>query len=191
MFLTPIEKPTTLKSRIAYWLTRRQFGKVITPLKVTYARVPESLPLAQAIRRFSEKGIRLDPALALLVQVHVARINGCDFCVDIGEAIANTQGISLKKFGAVERFATDPQFSERERAALAFAGEVAVDKQVRPETFARMREHFSEREIVEIAFLNAIEHFYNVLNISMGIESDGLCPIAAMPVREGARALAG
>lgn len=177
MFLTPIEKPTTLKARIAYWLTRRRFGKVITPLKVTYARVPESLPLAQAIHRFSEKGIRLDPALALLLQVHVARLNNCSFCIDIGHALAQHQGISLKKFAALPDYPTDPQFTDAERAALDFATEVTRNKHVQPQTFDRLRAHYTERDIVEMAFLNAIEHFYNVLNISMGIESDGLCPI--------------
>lgn len=191
IFLEPIEKPRGLKARLAYWLTRRQFGKIITPLKVTYARVPESLMLGQAIRKFSEKGIHLDPALALLTQVYVARLNGCSFCVDIGQALAHGQGISLKKFGAVEDYAAEPEFSERERAALDFVREVTEEKHVNPETFARMRKHFTEREIVEIAFLNAIEHFYNVLNISMGIESDGLCPIPVPGSKGRAHALAG
>jgi len=177
MFLEPIEKPRGLVARVAYWLTRRQFGKVITPLKVAYARVPEALHLGQAIKRFTTKGVKLDPALALLLQTHAARLNNCAFCIDIAQAIASGQGIALEKFGALDHFTTDPRFSDRERAGLAFVEAVTLRKRVEPETFARMREHYTEREIVEVAFLNAIEHFYNIANISLGIESDGLCPI--------------
>jgi len=38
--LSPIEKPKGLKMKLVYALTRRQFGKVITPLKVFSARLP-------------------------------------------------------------------------------------------------------------------------------------------------------
>lgn len=190
MFLDPIERPKGLIPRIAYWLTRRQFGKVITPLKVIYARVPEAMPLASAIQRFSATGVRLDPALAYLLQVHAARLNHCHFCIDIGRALAHGQGVSLAKFDALEHYRDDPQFTPRERAALAYVEEVTLNKAVAPDTFARLREHFSERDIVEIALLNAIEHYYNVANISLGIESDGLCPLRPAAAGTGERAIA-
>jgi hypothetical protein len=40
MRLKPIDKPSGLMMRIAFWMTRRQLGKVITPIKVLYPRVP-------------------------------------------------------------------------------------------------------------------------------------------------------
>ena len=61
--------------------------------------------------------------------------------------------------------------------------EATREKKVGDETFATLRKHFSEREIVEITFLNALENFYNLLNLPLGIEDDGLCAIA-----EGRRA---
>src|SRR5438046_593879 len=39
-FLPPIEKPQGLIMKLAYYFTRRQFGKVLTPLKVHSARLP-------------------------------------------------------------------------------------------------------------------------------------------------------
>jgi hypothetical protein len=38
-FLPPIEKPSGLM-KLAYYFTRREFGKVLTPLKVHSARLP-------------------------------------------------------------------------------------------------------------------------------------------------------
>jgi alkylhydroperoxidase family enzyme len=40
-----------------------------------------------------------------------------------------------------------------------------------------MQKHFNDREIVEITVLNAAENFYNLLNIPLEIEEDGLCAI--------------
>ncbi len=44
-FLPPIEKPKGLMMKLAYYFTRRQFGKVITPLKVPAARLPSAFGL--------------------------------------------------------------------------------------------------------------------------------------------------
>jgi hypothetical protein len=39
-FLSPIEQPHGLIMKLAYYFTRREFGKVLTPLKVHSARLP-------------------------------------------------------------------------------------------------------------------------------------------------------
>jgi hypothetical protein len=46
MRLEPIEQPQGLLMRIAFWMTRRQLGKVITPMKVMYPRMPGVLKLS-------------------------------------------------------------------------------------------------------------------------------------------------
>jgi alkylhydroperoxidase family enzyme len=48
-----------------------------------------------------------------------------------------------------------------------------------------VRKHFSEREIVELTWLNALENYYNLMNVPLEIEQDGLCAIAQK--RVGAR----
>jgi hypothetical protein len=45
-FLPPIEKPQRLLLKLAYYFTRRQFGKVLTPLKVHSARLPAAFGLS-------------------------------------------------------------------------------------------------------------------------------------------------
>ena len=51
-------------------------------------------------------------------------------------------------------------------------------KQVDPQTFERLAVFFSEREICEIVWLVASEHFYNMTNIGLNIHSDMLCDIS-------------
>jgi alkylhydroperoxidase family enzyme len=81
------------------------------------------------------------------------------------------------KFDALEEYRTSPLFSDAERAALDYVTELTRDKQVNPDTFARMARHYPDRAICEIVWLVASEHFYNMTNIGLNIHSDMLCDI--------------
>ena len=39
-FLAPVENPRNPMLKLVYAMTRRQFGKVLTPIKIVYARMP-------------------------------------------------------------------------------------------------------------------------------------------------------
>jgi hypothetical protein len=55
--------------------------------------------------------------------------------------------------------------------------ELTKDKNVSPDTFARLSRYYSEREVCEIVWLVASEHLYNLTNIGLNIHSDMLCDI--------------
>jgi len=176
--LAPIEHPRGFKLRLAYWGMRRWMGTVMTPVKIVNARVPESLAITTSFLKFASKGVTLDKPTQMLVADLISQINGCMFCEDLGRAFALREKMGLdRKFDALLEFRTSPLFSERERAALAYVEEATRNKKVTDETFAALRRNFSEREIVEITLLGAIENFYNLTNIPLGIGSDGFCAI--------------
>lgn len=73
-YLPPIEKPDSLMMKLAYYFTRRQFGKVITPLKVHSARLPSAFGLFYAKIPKLDKKLVLAPGLVLLIRERVASI---------------------------------------------------------------------------------------------------------------------
>jgi alkylhydroperoxidase family enzyme len=178
MRLDPIEKPKGLMMRFAYWGIRRQFGKVITPVKVVIARMPRALRLTNEIAKFELKGIRLEPELHIMVGMLASQINGCGFCMDLGRAMVVRERLGMEKVNALSEYRTSPLFSDRERAALAYVEEATLHKWVSDSTFEELRKHFSDWEIAEITWINALENYYNLINIPLEIESDGLCAIA-------------
>ena len=178
MRLAAIEKPPTLVARIAYWLSERELGRVITPMKVVYARMPALLPLAYRLVQIERKRLSLEAPLRHLAKTWVAMLNGCSFCVDIAKASAVLEHIPLEKFQSLPDWRTSPLYDDRERAALAYVEEATRNRHVSDTTFAALRKHFSEREIVELTWLNAVENFYNLMNVPLEIEEDGLCAIA-------------
>lgn len=177
-FLAPIEKPAGLIMRLVYGLTRLQFGKVLTPVKVAYARMPVAFGVFSSKISKLDKKLTIPVETALLIRERVARINVCEFCIDIARSIAITESMNEAKFDALDDYDSSPLFTDAERAALDYVTELTRDKQVQPETFERMSRYFSEREICEIVWLVASEHYYNMTNIGLNIHSDMLCDIS-------------
>jgi len=177
-FLPPIEKPKGLVMKLAYFFTRRQFGKVLTPLKVHSARLPPAFGLFYSKISKLHKKLLLSPEMVMLIREQVARINVCLFCIDIGRSLTIKASMNQAKFDALEHYGTSPLFTEAERAALEYVTELTKQKKVNPDTFARLSQHYSERAICEIVWLVASEHFYNITNIGLNIHSDMLCDIS-------------
>jgi len=177
-FLSPIEKPQSLIMKLAYYFTRQQFGKVLTPLKVHSARLPPGFGLFYAKVGKLDKKLLLPRETVLLIREQVARTNVCLFCMDIGRAFTIKASMNEAKFDALEQYRTSTLFTDKERAALDYVTELTRDKKVSPDTFARMAGYYSEREICEIVWLVASEHLYNLTNIGLNIHSDMLCDIS-------------
>ena len=177
-FLAPIEQPKGLMMKLAYFFTRRQFGKVLTPLKVHSARLPAAFGMFYAKIGTLDKKLQLPVETVLLIREQVARINVCLFCMDIGRSITIRSSINEAKFDALEEYRTSPLFSEAERAMLDYVTELTRDKKVDPAVFKRMSESYSERAICEIVWVVASEHVYNITNIGLNIHSDMLCDLS-------------
>ena len=180
MRLKPIENPKNLPVKFAFWWSKREFGKVIMPLKVIYARHPKLMLLANKIIQFQEKSVSLEPSLRLLIQTQVSALNGCAFCSDISLAQAVRKKLGAEKFIALGEAAEEKRgvFSEKESVVIAFVNEYAKDRKISDKTFETLRRFFSDTEVIEIVAMNAFEQYFNAFAVPLGIESDGLRALA-------------
>lgn len=186
-FLAPIEKPRGLMMKMVYFFTRRQLGTVITPIKVHSARMPPAFASFYGKLGRLDRKLQLPNQLAVLIREHVASINMCLFCMDATRWYITTKTPGdLARLDALPQYATSPLFTDAERAALDYAGELTRDKRVQRETFDRLAGYYSEREICDIVWLVASEHLNNMTNIGLGIGSDGLCVLAQQPGKKAA-----
>ena len=177
-YLPPIEQPRGFINKIVYSLSKKQFGKVPTPVKVVYARMPAAFGMFVAKISKLDKKLAIPVETQFLIREQVAHINVCEFCMDIGRYFVVKSSMNEAKFDALPDYRTSPLFSEAERAALDYVTELTRNRSVTAETFERLRKHYSEREICEIVWLAASEHFYNITNLGLNIHSDMLCDIA-------------
>lgn len=177
-FLAPIEKPTDPAMQQTYDFFHKTYGKVITPVKVFQARMPAAFGQFSGMISQLDKQLELPAETAMLVRERVAQLNVCLFCMDIGRAGVIQASMNEAKFDALDHYAASPLFNEGEKAVLDYVTELTRDKKVDPKVFARMRKHYSERQICEIVYLVASEHVYNMTNIGLNIHSDMLCDIS-------------
>jgi|SRR5579864_5310342 len=175
--LAPVENPRGLMMKLAYFFTRKRFGRVLSPLKIHSARLPAAFGLFYSKVAELDKKLVLPAETVMLIREQVARTNVCLFCIDIGRWATIQASMNQAEFDALESYQTSPLFTEAERAALDYATVLTKEKRVDPDAFARMSRFYTEREICEIVWLVASEHLYNMTNIGLNIHSDMLCDL--------------
>jgi AhpD family alkylhydroperoxidase len=173
--LAPIDRPKGLVLRLFNWLIRRRFGKVMMPARVIYARFGALLWRQLPLYHLFESGLSLEAELRHLIEVQVSTLNGCTFCADLHRANAQLERVAREKLSALDAYETHATFTTRERAALAYVSEIARNHCASDATFERLRVVFTEREIVEITWLQAFTTYLNRMAVPLGIGSDGFC----------------
>ena len=188
--LAPIDRPPTLFARVLFALLKRFLGRVPTPYRVVFTRMPQALFAHAMMVGVLDRRVTLDPDLKVMLESHVATLNHCTFCLDLVQALALKRNPTLReKLARLDAYRTDPIFTAGERAALAYVESIARSHHVDDATFAELRRHFDENAIVEITWVNALEQYFNAINVGLGIGSDGFCAVpVAPPLRAVARA---
>jgi len=118
-------------------------------------------------------GSSVDERLKNMVELKGAQMIGCEFCVDLGSQICRNSGFSDEELLALPRYRQSELFTEREKLALDYA--VAVMRtpvDVTDELFARMKEHFSDEQLVEITALLTLVNI-DRFNAAFGIGAAG------------------
>ncbi len=106
--------------------------------------------------------------------------------MDINSAVGRKVGLSDEKLAAVTGNSREP-FSEAELAVIDLADAmVTAPANVSDELYARLRQHFSEEQLLELAATIAFENYRARLNRLYQAESDGLYKpgIAAEPQKK-------
>jgi alkylhydroperoxidase family enzyme len=99
-------------------------------------------------------------------------------------------GASTEKVEAVlAGYRESPLFSPRERVALELAERMTYTaKRVTDSFFKRLKRHFTDEEIVELAAIVALENFRSKFNPVFGIEANGFCSLPAVSAASSAAA---
>ena len=173
--IEPPQRPA-LWIRALFFLSRLRYGRTFLPLQIA-AHVPSFLLPFMMTNQFAHGRGALPAGTRLLAMQLVGELNGCDWCIDFGRSLAGEE--LREKVVHVREFETHGAFADPERAALRYAFEAAqVPVAVSDATFAALRRHFSDRQIVELTFAVAIESFFNRVNAPLGIEAEGFCALA-------------
>ena len=91
-------------------------------------------------------------------------------------------GASAEKVeAALGDYKKSAAFSPREKLALELCERMTyTDKRVTDRFFNRLKRHFSDEELVELAAIIALENFRSKFNPVFAVEAHGFCPLPAV-----------
>lgn len=113
----------------------------------------------------------VDLGFKRLLAHFASRAAGCQYCEAHSLIAAEIHGISHEKVAAVWEYQTSPLYTEAERAALDYAlGAGSVPNGVDEALMRRVREHWSDDQIVEILAAICLYGFLNRWNDSMATD---------------------
>jgi len=122
--------------------------------------------LNQAVRY----GTEIDGQSRELAVIRVAILNKTEYVVRAhGPAYALKEGLTQAQVEAVANWQPSNLFSGHQRALLAYTDAITRDIDVPDYVFAEIRNHFTERQIVELTLLisayNMLTRFLNALKV--------------------------
>ena len=110
----------------------------------------------------------VEPQLLNLIDFRVSQINGCAYCLDMHSKDLRLAGETEQRLYTINAWRDAPFYSERERAALAWAEAVTKlkDGNVPDEVYEEARRQFSEEELVDLTVAVTTINTYNRINIA-------------------------
>src|ERR1700733_13956031 len=130
------------------------------------ASAPEIYNLLAGLGQAAAKA-GIDKSLLELVKIRASQINGCAFCVQYHILQAERLGISAGRLNLLVVWREAPQFSARERAALAWTEALTrLTEGVSDEGYAQASAEFSEKELTYLTSAIASINVWNRFGVA-------------------------
>ena len=120
----------------------------------------------------------LDPALLHLIKMRVSQINACAYCLDMHSKDARAAGETEQRLYELNAWRETPFYSERERAALAWAEALTLvhETHAPDDVYEEARKRFSEQELVSLTIAIVAINGWNRLSIGFRTVPGGYQP---------------
>jgi AhpD family alkylhydroperoxidase len=109
-----------------------------------------------------------DHKLLDLVRMRASQINGCAYCLDMHSKDARAAGETEQRLYGLSAWRETPYYSARERAALEWteALTLVAESGIPDDVYERVREQFSEDELVHLSLAIVAINGWNRLNVA-------------------------
>jgi alkylhydroperoxidase family enzyme len=163
----PEAVPDSLKPLVEQ-IKRERGGRVLNLYKLLLNSPPIAagwLHMGTAVRMESS----LSGDMRELAICRVAQISGAEYEWQAHAPIAVKEGVSQAQVDELASWRSSGVYSNAQRAVMAYAEQVTREFDADDETFAAVREHFNDQEIMEltatIAFYNMVSRVLRLLRV--------------------------
>jgi AhpD family alkylhydroperoxidase len=129
---------------------------------------PEALKAVLQVSAYINNHSGLEPSLLNLVFLRASQINGCAWCIDMHTKDARALGETEQRLYLVSAWREAPFYTERERAALAWAEAVTLvaKDHVPDDVYEHAKQHFSDKELVNLTLAITQINVWNRFNVA-------------------------
>ena len=183
-----VDRPHGLLRRYAWRFSRKKMaGEIADPVRAL-AHHGGVLTASGVLEMVAERGWRrLDPHLRWLAVQAAAGQIGCTWCTDFGYYEGVQGGVDPRKIRDVPHWRDSDAYDEPERLVLEYAEAATAAPVVLPERLVeRLREHFDEAQVVELAAWVALENYRSRVNAGLRLRSQGFAASCTVPAASGA-----
>lgn len=178
-----VQKPQGLLQRYAFRYSRKQFGKVVEPVQAVAHHNGVTIASGALEMAVARGWHEVDEHLRWLAIQATSAAIGCSWCIDYGYYESVQSGADPQKVREVMRWQDSDAYDERERLVLEYTAAVnTTPSSVTSGLLARLREQFSEKEIVELTAWIALENYRSRFNAGLGLTSEGFSDACAVPL---------
>ncbi|MDT7767240.1 MAG: hypothetical protein QOI30_225, partial [Mycobacterium sp.] len=180
-----------LGAKIAFFFTKRSFRQMtgletatmLEPLRM-YAYIPKLLNAYGRLESAESKMNILSPRHRALAELKSAMTVRCEYCIDLGSAIAHGWGLTDEELLALSDYQTAICFSDLDKLILEYATALSrTPVEVPDELFEGLRTHFDNAQLVGLTHIITLGNLRGRFNLALGIGASGFSEgrVCALP----------
>jgi AhpD family alkylhydroperoxidase len=185
------DRDAKLGTKIAFFFTKRHFKRMtggetpamLEPLRM-YAYVPKLLSAVGRLELAESKIKIVSPRHRALAELKAATTVRCEYCIDLGSAIARSWGLTDEELLGLSNYQNADCFSELDKLVLSYATAISrTPVEVDDELFEALRAHFGNAQLVALTHVITLGNLRGRFNLALAIGSSGLSDgkVCALP----------
>jgi len=135
--------------------------------RIAYEKGGDALKAMYGLELYLAKS-SIERKLLHLIKFRVSQINGCAYCLDMHSKDLRHEGETEQRLYTLDAWRETPFFTDRERAALAWAEAVTLitEGHVPDALYEETRKHFNEQELIDLTLAVTTINSWNRISIA-------------------------
>lgn len=134
-----------------------------------YDIAPEAFKIMMEMEKYT-KNTGLDRKLRELIKIRASQINGCAYCINMHTTDARKMGETEQRIYCISAWSECTFYTDAEKVALELTEYVTLipTKRVPDELYKLVRDHYDEKQYVDLILTINQINSWNRISIAMG-----------------------
>lgn len=129
----------------------------------------EGMDIMMQMEKYTKKS-SINRKLRELIKIRVSQINGCAYCLNMHTSDARKMGETEKRIYCLSAWNECDFYSPEEKVALELSEHITLipTKRVPDDLYQQVREHYNEKQYVDLVLIINQINSWNRISIAMG-----------------------